>query len=73
MRLKPRKEDTNAEPAALKYPEYLLGVGNGRHKLDEDSYIHLPTFINVVQSSSDLIDAIFGDIFTKYSDTAWLT
>ena len=73
MRLKALKEDPNAETAALKYPEYLLGVGGGRLKLDEDSNIYLTLSINVVQSSSELIDAIFGDISAKYSDTECLT
>ena len=73
MRPKGLKEDPNAETAALKYPKYLLSFGEGRHLLDEGSNIPLPPFINVVQSSSDLVNAIFGEISTKYSDTAWLT
>ncbi len=73
MRIKALKEDLNAETAATEYPEYLLGVGEGRLKLDGDSNINLPPSINVFQSYSELIDAIFGDISAKYSDTEWLT
>ena len=50
-----------------------MSVGEGRYKLDEDSSIHLMQSINVVQSCSELIDAIFIDITTKYTDKTWLT
>ncbi len=68
MRLKALKDDPRVEPTALEYPEFLLSVGEGRQEQDEDSNIDLPNSITVVQSSVQLIDSIFPNLFTKYSD-----
>ncbi len=45
--LKALKEYSKAEFAELEYPQYLLGFGEGRHKLDEDCNIYLLPSINV--------------------------
>ncbi len=73
MRLKALKDDPRVKLTALEYPEFLLRVGEGRIEQDEDSNIDLPNSITVTQSSVDLIDSIFPNLFAKYSDTEWLT
>ncbi len=48
--------------------EILPGV-SADHPFRRNSYIYQPPFINLVQFSSELIHAIFGDISAKYSNT----
>ncbi len=73
MRLKALKADVNADSAALQYAEYLLRVSEGQEKFDDDLNIDHSLSINVVQSSSQLIDGVFGDLSVKHSDRQWLT
>ncbi len=73
VRLKALKDDPRVEPTALEYTDFLLRVGEGRQEQDEDSNIDLPNSITVVQSSVELIDSIFPNLFAKYSNTEWLT
>ncbi len=73
MRLKALKNDTNAKLAGLEYPEYLLRIGEGRQKKDENNCIDLPISVTVVQSPGELIDSIFPNLSMKFCDRNWLT
>lgn len=73
MRLEALRKDPNAEKEALSYPDYLLKVGARRMNVNENELTPLPESVNTVQSSTELIDSVFGDLRFKRSDVEWLT
>ena len=74
MRLKALHDDPNADEEALKYPEFLLKVGEGRIPGTEDGYdrIMLPPSIKHVKEFQQLIDITFAGIQQNYKDVDWL-
>lgn len=73
MRLEVLRKDPNAETEALSYPDYLLKVGEGWLESNENESVKIPKSVNIVQSSSELIDAVFNGLKFKHKDCEWLT
>ena len=73
MRLRALKQDPKADRAALEYPEYFLSAGEEQFEHHKEFNINLTPSVNLVTSSSELIDATFNDISERYLDVEWLT
>ena len=73
MRLQANNNHHETEKAVLKYPEFLLAVGEGRVESKNDSLIELPSTVNIAASSTDLVHSVFENLEKRYNDLSWLT
>ena len=72
MRLQSIRDDEDPDPAVFQYPNFLLKVGDGILKRTEDSFIELPPSVNIVESSTKLVESVFPNLKEKYDDVQWL-
>ena len=73
MRLEANVKYHETNTAVLGYPAFLLKVGEGKFEVTTESLIELPTAVNVVGSSTDLVKSVFQNLNDNHNDVHWLT
>ncbi len=70
MRLSSLRNDPNATETALQFPNYLLGLGEGRLESAEDGTVELPESVQKVLDIDTLCSTVFDGLESNYSDVS---
>ncbi len=72
MRLQQLRNDPNADPSALQFPEFLLSLGERRLVQNDMNDVQVSSYINTSGTLSELCSSLFQDIEQHWSDIDWL-
>ena len=71
MGLRAIRNNVDTDMSVSEYPDFLSKFGDGKLK-KRDSFIDLPTSVNIRRSAIDFVRSVSRNLDLKYNDVQWL-
>ncbi len=66
------RTDLPADPSTLRYPDFLLRLGEGRLEETDDNHVLLLYYVNTSATLLENCSSVFEGIEEHWNDTGWL-